>query len=198
MPRAKSFERDEAVELAKKVFWKHGYNTLGIRGIEQETGLGRFAINNQFGGKEGLLLSALEQYLADGDGYILAPLREGQDLSAVEAVIMSLVEETDESYLPYGCLVLNTVIENSSRPSEQVKQRTDEFYAELRSTLDAYFERLKQSGVLTRRLPTREMVEFVVGATIAINFMNRDAGEVAGGLGFAKSAVRTIRGWAAS
>ncbi|MDJ0977168.1 MAG: TetR/AcrR family transcriptional regulator [Erythrobacter sp.] len=197
MPRAKSFEREEAIELAKKVFWKHGYNTLGIRGIEQKTGLGRFAINNQFGGKEGLLLGALEQYLADGDGYILEPLREGQDLSAVEAVIMSLVEEADDSYLPYGCLVLNTVIENSSRPSEKVKERTDEFYAELRSTLRAYFDRLKQSGAILRDVPTSEMVEFVVGATIAINFMNRDAGKVAAGLGFAKSAVRTIRGWAA-
>lgn len=195
VPRKKTFEHDEAVDLAKKVFWRNGYQGVGIRGIEEQTGLGRFAINTEFGGKEGLLIAALKSYLADGETYVLTPLREGRDLGAVTGVIQSLVTPKDGSFLPYGCLVMNTTIENTSIASEQIKAVTDDYYADLRQTLGDYFARLRQGGVITDGSTIEEMVEFIVGSTIAINFLNRSACDATAGQGFADAAIKTMKGW---
>ena len=195
MPRKKRFEYDEAVEVAKKAFWKRGYQGLGIRSIEEETGLGRFAINTEFGGKEGLLIASLESYLADADTYILKPIREGADLSAVIGIIEGLVTSSTDSYLPYGCLVMNTTIENAGGHSTRVKDITDQYYADLRRELQRYFTRLRKNNHVDKTMPIKEMVEFVVGATIAINFLNRNASNVAAGRGFADAAIRTIKSW---
>ena len=75
MARAKSYDREVAVEAAMLAFWRKGYGALGVREIESETSINRFALQTDFGGKQGLFLEALQKYLAISDETALKPLQ---------------------------------------------------------------------------------------------------------------------------
>ena len=114
MARPKSYDRAEAVRAVRDAFWEHGYEGLSISAIEERTGLGRFAIRTEFGGKEGLFLEALADYTADTETYMLAPLREDGTLDGIIALLRGVVTPHEGSPRRFGCLMVNTSVENAS------------------------------------------------------------------------------------
>lgn len=58
----KSFDVDEAVLIARDLFWEHGYDGTGIRDLEQAIGIGRKSLYDTFGSKRELYQRALERY----------------------------------------------------------------------------------------------------------------------------------------
>ena len=84
MGRAKKVDRELARKSALSAFWVHGYNSLGVRKLEELTGINRFALQTEFGGKAGLFGEILDAYTAEWDNNYLEPVRNGNldDLAA--------------------------------------------------------------------------------------------------------------------
>lgn len=59
---AKSFDPENALSVARDVFWKRGYDGTAISELEAAIGVGRKSIYDTFGTKRELYLQALEQY----------------------------------------------------------------------------------------------------------------------------------------
>jgi TetR/AcrR family transcriptional repressor of nem operon len=59
---AKAFDPEEALERARDLFWRHGYDGTGIRELEEELGIGRKSLYDTFGDKRELYLKSLRQY----------------------------------------------------------------------------------------------------------------------------------------
>jgi TetR/AcrR family transcriptional regulator, transcriptional repressor for nem operon len=59
---AKSFDPDVALERARNLFWRRGYDGTGISELEAELGIGRKSLYDTFGSKRELFLRALGQY----------------------------------------------------------------------------------------------------------------------------------------
>ena len=59
---SKSFDPDNALELARDVFWRRGYDGTAISELESVLGVGRKSLYDTFGSKRELYLRALEQY----------------------------------------------------------------------------------------------------------------------------------------
>ena len=55
MPRERKLTIEEAIEKSMFAFWEHGFG-LGVRNLEQITGINRFMLQTELGGKEGLFL----------------------------------------------------------------------------------------------------------------------------------------------
>jgi len=59
---AKQFDPEVALQRARDLFWRRGYDGTGLTELEAELGIGRKSLYDTFGNKRALYLSALEQY----------------------------------------------------------------------------------------------------------------------------------------
>ncbi len=63
MGRPKSFSREEVLEKAMPVFWKHGFADASLQELERATGVNKSGLYTEFRDKEDLFVACLRHYL---------------------------------------------------------------------------------------------------------------------------------------
>jgi len=108
MGRHKEYEREEVLLKARDLFWAKGYEGTHLQELVEVTGLNRFGLYSEFGGKDGLFREALENYIAEAksayDDYLA---RDPQGLDNIRDYFGSL--RITRSY--HGCFLVNTLTE---------------------------------------------------------------------------------------
>ena len=106
--RPRGFDKDEAVEQAMYLFWKHGYEATSLSQLKTAMGgLSASSFFAAFGSKEALFRAVLDQY-ARTHGQVIVPLHDPalKPRDAVEQVLRgSALMQTDPAHPP-GCLVV--------------------------------------------------------------------------------------------
>lgn len=114
MARPKSYERTEVLDCAVRLFWDKGYEGTHLGELVETTGLNRFSLYNEFGGKAGLFQAALEHYV---DG-----LAELFELLETEPLGLANVRAFHRKQLDmdfrHGCFALSTIREKHVVPPE--------------------------------------------------------------------------------
>lgn len=112
MPWEKSFNEDEAVGKAMKVFWEKGYEPASMADLIAGTGISRGSLYNAFGGKEQLFVKALQKYDTDNRRGILAEMEAMDDPKrAIATLFDGIVAETVADTRKKGCFLVNTASE---------------------------------------------------------------------------------------
>ena len=101
------------LDKAMSLFWRLGYEGAHLSALVTHTGLNRFSLYKEFGGKAGLYEASLDKFL----GYLLAQYREIMmvqplGLENIEAVLRSL--QYGSQY--YGCFMINTLTQRDTVP----------------------------------------------------------------------------------
>jgi TetR/AcrR family transcriptional regulator, transcriptional repressor for nem operon len=118
MPRRKAYERDTVLVAARDLFWERGYEATSISDLEQQTGLNRSSLYQEFGSKHELLEAALTCYADDVVAPLLAAMSEpGADLDTVAALFTGLARlfRTRARPARSGCLIVNAAAELATR-----------------------------------------------------------------------------------
>jgi TetR/AcrR family transcriptional regulator, copper-responsive repressor len=63
MGRPKGFNREEVLEKAMPVFWKHGFADTSLQDLERATGVNKSGLYTEFRDKEDLFMACLRHYL---------------------------------------------------------------------------------------------------------------------------------------
>ena len=63
MGRPKNFNREEVLEKAMPVFWKHGFSDTTLQELERATGVNKSGLYSEFRDKEDLFVACLRYYL---------------------------------------------------------------------------------------------------------------------------------------
>jgi TetR/AcrR family transcriptional regulator, copper-responsive repressor len=63
MGRPKNFNREEVLEKALPVFWKHGFAGTSLQELERATGVNKSGLYTEFRDKEDLFVECLRHYL---------------------------------------------------------------------------------------------------------------------------------------
>lgn len=134
MPRPKSYDRQDAIAKACKAFWEHGFQDLGVRELERLTGLNQFAIRSEFGGKEGLYLETLNFYCDTAITAEMAPMKQG-GIPEIIAFFQGLTTPGSITSSEYGCLIVNTGIENARIQSPRLENEVRSYW----NTLEEHF-----------------------------------------------------------
>ncbi|MEP5728479.1 MAG: TetR/AcrR family transcriptional regulator [Sulfitobacter sp.] len=134
MPRPKSYDRQDAIAKACNVFWEHGFQSLGVRELGRLTGLNQFAIRSEFGGKEGLYLETLEYYCDAAITAEMAPMKQGS-IPEIANFFKGLVTPGSMTSSDYGCLIVNTGIENARIQSPRLENVVRSYW----NTLEDHF-----------------------------------------------------------
>src|SRR6202789_912784 len=62
MGRPKNFSREQVLEKALPVFWKHGFADTSLQELERATGVNKSGLYTEFRDKEDLFLACLRHY----------------------------------------------------------------------------------------------------------------------------------------
>lgn len=181
MARPKTYERQEAVSKACQAFWEHGFQGLGVRELERLTGINQFAIRSEFGGKEGLYLAALEYYCEAAISTEMAPMKDG-GVPEVIAFLRGLVTPGSMTSSDFGCLVVNTGIENARVQSPRLEQATLAYWATLEDHFRQALEREHIKQGQTSRFNPNELAKALVPAVMGIHAQNRSLRSQSAGL----------------
>lgn len=194
MPRPKNYDRPTALAKARDAFWQYGYDALGVRAIEELTGLNRFAIQTDFGGKEGLFLEALSLYGDEAIEHIMEPMRAG-GLSAIKQFFIDATTMHKNDPRIFGCLMVNTVIENASHNREKLKKQTDSHYAGMLNAFRAALSNARDAGDIAEDFDIEEAAPFLLSLAMGIQVYIRMTGSLSSARHQANMALKTIDTW---
>lgn len=121
MGRKKNYARDEALDKAMALFWKTGFEGAHLSALVEVTGMNRFSLYKEFGGKEGLFEQALERYLSIAREFYEEHLAvKPFGLDNIYAYFSGI--HFDPDY--HGCFLINTLTEKhvvSAKAFEKAK-----------------------------------------------------------------------------
>lgn len=179
MPWEKSFDEDEAVDKAMKVFWQKGFETASMADLIAGTGICRGSLYNAFGGKAQLFVKALEKYDRDNRRALLAEL-EAMDAprQAIAALFERLVASTVADPEKKGCFLVNTASELATHGQEVndiVRNGLRELQAFFRRSIEVGQARKQFPGTLDPDATAKALMAMVVAIRVLGRGMSDEA-----------------------
>jgi TetR/AcrR family transcriptional regulator, copper-responsive repressor len=114
MGRPKGFSREEVLEKAMPVFWKHGFADTTLQDLERATGVNKSGLYTEFRDKEDLFLACLRHYL-EHQGKRGFLTKEPLGWKNIETFLKSGPLNKGEKQ---GCFAINSMREFAILPDE--------------------------------------------------------------------------------
>ncbi len=121
--RPRTFDGDQALDAAMRVFWSKGFSATSIEDISEATGLQRPSLYAAFGNKAALFRAALARFLSIYTAPESAALADPGSASgaAVDDALAKLKDRLTREHDPHGCFVAQAVADATSlEPEVQV------------------------------------------------------------------------------
>jgi AcrR family transcriptional regulator len=135
MARPRSFDPDEALDLARDVFWQKGFQGASLDDITAATGLNKPSLYAAFGDKDALFLKVLDRYHARIVANAERILKEGPAArDAIERWLTSFVPFCSGIKGSRGCLSVNTAADGAA-DQKAVRKRIERFNRKLEQLL---------------------------------------------------------------
>lgn len=163
MGRTKTWDRTDVLRKATRLFWEKGFEGAHLQELVEVTGLNRFALYKEFGGKEGLFQEALRSYIADLGELTRILGREPLGLENVREFFRA----SDAHDFHHGCFVLNTVRERHLVTSE-TWSTTREFVLGGEQALQRNLDAAKERGEIGSETDTEGLARFLTALDIGL------------------------------
>lgn len=108
--RPRTFDAEQALDCAMKVFWEKGYEGSSLPELTKAMGMNRPSLYAVFGNKEELFHKALERYSDTRMRFFDEALTLPTARAVVERLLTQYVEVQTEPGDPYGCLDINAAL----------------------------------------------------------------------------------------
>src|ERR1700731_1172453 len=91
MGRPKNFSREEVLEKAMPVFWKHGFSDTSLQDLERATGVNKSGLYTEFRDKEDLFVACLRHFLESQEkrGLLTRSLSAGRTSRHISRMVLS-------------------------------------------------------------------------------------------------------------
>ena len=173
MPRAKTYDPDQALDSAMRLFWRQGYHATSIQDLVEATGLNRSSLYSAYGGKEELFLAAVEHYLAEINRSRLAALQaEGSPRAALESYFEDLVHFATGEGRQLGCLLTNSAIEFCADEDDLAK-RIYGIFGDVEEAFTDLIRRAQAAGEISADKDPRAAARFLVTLINGLRVMSR-------------------------
>jgi TetR/AcrR family transcriptional repressor of nem operon len=135
MARPRSFDPDDALDLARDVFWRNGFQGTSLDDITAATGLAKPSLYAAFGDKNALFLKVLDRYHQRIVANAERVLKEGPSArDAVERWLTGFVPFCSGVKGSRGCLSVNTAVEGAADQKE-VRRKIQRFNRKIEQLL---------------------------------------------------------------
>lgn len=148
MARPRTYEPDEALDAAMRLFWERGFAEASYDDLTKTTGVSRKGLYSTFGDKRSLFLRTLERYRRTQAVEFLNDLdREGVTAETVASVFERIGELAKSPAGRMGCLMANTANDETARDADVHRQ----IELHLERTSERFRAALERSGVAANR-----------------------------------------------
>lgn len=150
-----------ALDAAKEVFWRRGYDDASIEDVVKATGFNRYAIYNAYGGKLELFLAVLDAYYHERKNAFLDNLNNAQTapLDAVRAVFEHSIAEM--AARGAGCLICNVASEVGHHETV-VSERIANYLEEITFAYAAALHMAQERGELNPAITPEEGARLLI------------------------------------
>lgn len=169
----KQFDPDRALEIARDLFWRRGYDGTSLAELESKLGIGRKSLYDTFESKRALYLRALEHYGNSVIAAICAGLERADSdaLANLERVLDKLARHhgSGESL---GCF-LGVAMAQVGREDTEVVAALRAWLARLEKAFESTLRRALEAGALRPDVHPREAARHLVALTQGLALMGR-------------------------
>ncbi|TNI62082.1 TetR family transcriptional regulator [Aeromonas media] len=171
--RPREFDREEALRIAKEVFWQRGYQGTSLSDLVAALGIASARIYAAFGSKENLFREAIALYLAEEGAFADAALSQPDIRQAVRQLLVNAVEAYTRDDRPHGCMVVLSLT-NYGRDNEEIMAWLAGYR---RERIEGIIERIRQgvqSGELPENTDIQGLGDYVATVFHGISIQARD------------------------
>lgn len=177
MARNREFCPGAALDKAMHVFWAKGYAGTSIEDLVSATGVSRYGLYGEFGGKSGLFLAALEHYRAT----VIRPLLDiieppEASLPAIRALFTTLLGFMRQPGSQLGCLIFNAMADMGQHDAATAAALADA-RERLRLGLRRMLDNAARKGELPPGFDLGREADFLFGVMHALPMMARSGVE---------------------
>jgi AcrR family transcriptional regulator len=171
MPRGRprSFDLDAALDVALRLFWRHGYEGTSIAAVAQAVGITIPSLYAAFGNKESLFLRAVEHYGRYAGRLYEEAFRASSAKAAARAVLMGEIELVCGRGTPEGCFMVQSALATSPE-SEIVREEMARLRRQAEAEVARCFARFHSAGGLPAGWEPKPLAAYVmtVAAGLAV------------------------------
>ncbi len=146
--RPRTFDVDEALEIALKVFWRKGYEGTSIDDLTDAMGINRPSLYCAFGNKEQLFRKALDRYTEGQGALYREAISQPTARAAAERLLFGAADGLTDPRHPPGCLAVQGAL-SCGEAAEPIRRELNARRAASEAALRERFERAKTEGDLS-------------------------------------------------
>ncbi len=154
MPHPKSFDPDQALDMAMDLFWANGYEATSVDQLTEHLGVTRPALYRHWGSKQELYDAALRRYRSVAGAAFVRNLADYPEDSAaiIHRRLREIVDEALDSPDRRGCFLVNAAMERAAADPATSAQVADGLSG-LRSRLAEALHAARDAGALNNDDP---------------------------------------------
>jgi AcrR family transcriptional regulator len=158
--RPRTFDVDEALDVALKVFWRKGYEGTSIDELTKAMGINRPSLYCAFGNKEQLFRKALDRYTEGQGSLIREAIGEPTACAAADRLLRGTAEALTDPQHPPGCLAVQGAL-SCGEAAEPVRQELNARRSAYEAALRERFERAKSEGDLPSHAEPADLARYL-------------------------------------
>lgn len=108
--RPRSFDVDDALEAAMRLFWRNGYEGTSLAELTEAMNINRRSLYAAYGNKEDLFRLAVDRYLTGPGAFTTRALDAPTARGVAEALLYGAAEKYTEPDSPHGCLLVQSAL----------------------------------------------------------------------------------------
>ena len=194
MPWEKSFNLDNALARATKVFWAKGYAATSMADLVDAMEINKGSLYNAFGSKKALFTRALLQYDRDHRQSMLAQLEAlDNPIVAIARLFDALIAESIADTEKKGCLLVNTALELPNQ-SADVREIIGAVIADFEAFFKRQIKRGQNRGVISKKVKANDTAKSLFSLLIGLRVLARGDFDASGLRAIKRDALRLISG----
>lgn len=172
--RPRALDRDEALETALQLFWRHGYEGTSVADLTAAMGVTPPSLYTAFGSKERLYQEALDRYGASYGSFTVQALAEEPTArQAVERILRESVAVYSEGPAPRGCMLASGAVTCAPEHAMVVADLSRRRMATI-AAIKARFERAVIEGELAPSTDTEALAAYYAAVVQGLSIQARD------------------------
>jgi TetR/AcrR family transcriptional repressor of nem operon len=177
MARPRTFDEQDVLLKAMRIFWRQGYEGTSLSELLDATGLSKSSLYDSFGNKRDLFLAAFEIYRQErmrmlGEYLTSQPTA----YASIESFFHMVLEHARQDEKPFGCMSVNEAVEFGPHDAE-VQQLVDRDFQGIEDALEAALIRGQKDGSITREKSARKLARALMVTHQGLQLMARSRTE---------------------
>lgn len=158
--RPRAFDRDQALNTALELFWRHGFEGTSTAQLTAAIGIAPPSLYAAFGSKEALFREALAMYGRRHGGFLSEPMSgPGRAREAVAQMLLGAARQFADASHPLGCMVAAGELQMTEAQNPLV-QEVASLRQAAQQAIRSRLNRARQEGELPADTDTATLAAF--------------------------------------